>query len=412
MQPNQESRSPKGVAFRRGDLAFPLAHPLKGMATEEAMTTKRVLSLRGRRLFALIAFLALPTVALGAQPGTQSLAAARSREIQSQLQRIDADRAGFVDDFLAQWAPLVDDSMYDVRRELGPMAMVAPAWQLYGASLAGDFQTMMRVLRGAEGPGKYVNAFMEGRTEARVKLATGGRTPQIIGDSDTSLVYVPIAPCRVVDTRNAGTRTGILTAGTSRTFDLTTEAFTDGQGGTGPCPGLPNYSYYGWSVNITAAGYAINGNLVVWGYGGTEPATSILNHPLGPYAIANAATVTGCVGCTDDIVVKANVGDTHVIIDVMGYYKDASVADSTVTRWAGTPMVIPANSKNFVTGGACPTGTVMIGGEVDHSAGDVAMGESHQDSSVTWTFWMINNTASSVSITAWSRCLDLPVRRY
>jgi hypothetical protein len=369
-------------------------------------------SFRARSLVVLTVLLAFSPVGLGAQPPAQSVAAARSLEVQAQLLRIDADRAGFVHQLLAQWAGRVDGSMYDVWQELTPMAMKVPAWQLYGASLADDFQAMMRVLRGAEGAGRYINAFTEARPEALLRTAESVRTPLIVGDQDNSLVYIPIAPCRVVDTRNSGARTGILTAGTSRAFDLTTDAFTKGQGGTSPCPGLPSYSHYGWSVNITAAGYATNGNLVVWGYGGTEPATSILNHPLGPYAIANAATITGCVGCMDDIVIKANVSDTHVIIDVMGYFRDAGVADVTVTRFAGTPVNIAAGSKNFVTGGACPTGTVMIGGEVDHSTGDMAMGESHQDSATTWTFWMINNTASSASVTAWSRCMDTPARRY
>jgi hypothetical protein len=48
------------------------------------------------------------------------------------------------------------------------MAMEVQAWQLYGATLAPDFHTMMRVLRVAEGAGKYISALAEVQHDRRV----------------------------------------------------------------------------------------------------------------------------------------------------------------------------------------------------------------------------------------------------
>jgi hypothetical protein len=80
-----------------------------------------------------------------------------------------------------------------------------------------------------------------------------------------------------------------------------------------------------------------------------------------------------------------------------------------VTRMAGTPVNIVANGGAFVTGAACPAGTSLIGGEVDHNGIQVLMSESHQNTAGTaWEFFMVNNTAATQPVTAYSRCADTP----
>ena len=116
-------------------------------------------SLKG---LAIVAFVSLATVSVGAQgQDLPPLSAARSQALQSQLRAIEQDRAGFFDHLVMQWAPYVDNNTYDLRAELGPIADKVPAWQLYGASLVGDFRTMLRILKGVEGAGPYINAFEE-----------------------------------------------------------------------------------------------------------------------------------------------------------------------------------------------------------------------------------------------------------
>ncbi|MCL4849600.1 MAG: hypothetical protein KJ066_23855, partial [Acidobacteria bacterium] len=79
-----------------------------------------------------------------------TMTAERSRQVQTTLAGIEADKAGFVHQLLMSWLPYVDNAQYDLFGELQPIAMRAPAWQLYGASLVGDFTTMVRILRGEE----------------------------------------------------------------------------------------------------------------------------------------------------------------------------------------------------------------------------------------------------------------------
>jgi hypothetical protein len=359
----------------------------------------------------VVALIGIAAVSVGAQTAAAPMSAERSRELQNQLRAIDRDRAGFVDDLLRDWANYIDPDMYDLQRELRPIAMKAPVWQLYGASLVGDFPTMLRILTGIEGAGKYINALVEAqpKTAYTPALSVSEAVVNDLGSYTDSLVFTPIAPCRVADTRLTGARTGILNVGVARTFDLTTGGFAKGQGGATSCTGLPSYSHYGWAVNITVTGYSGSGWLVAWPYAGTEPNSSVANYGTGVYALASGQTLTGCDGCADDIQIKAYNSATHVIIDVVGYYQRANVASGTVTRVVGDVEAVAASNSLFIDGGVCPAGTLLIGGEVDHSENDVAVAKTVQISSTQWRFWMKNNSAAPVTVTGYSRCMDTPV---
>lgn len=322
---------------------------------------------------------------------------AQSRQIVADLQAIESDRATAESTLISRWEAVMDPNAYDVRREIGSIASRAPAWQLYAASKAQDFSTMVRVLRGQE----YASAYIDGPKEAD--------SPQVLGSTTDQLVYTPISPCRIVDTRGTGARTGILPAGSARTFDLTSDGFFDGQGGAVSCTGLPSYSYVGWAVNVTVTGYgAGNGWLTIWPYLGVEPVASQVNYAAGVWSTANGLNLTGCDGCLDDITIRANAAGTHVIIDVFGYFQNAVVGQAVISRLAGASTVVVNNSGAFVSGAACPAGTRLIGGDVDHGAFDVAIGE-YTGVAQTYIAWMINRNGANAAVTAYSRCLTTPI---
>jgi hypothetical protein len=363
---------------------------------------------RVAKVLALVALVGLAVVSLGAQGGVAPMSAARSLEVQGKLAAIEADRAAFVSNLLGQWDSALGAD-YNLTRELGPMAMKLPAWQLYGASLVGDLPTMLRILNGTEGAGKYITSL----AAPQPKLAMDSLdAPGDIGSYVDNLVYTPIAPCRMVDTRGTGARTGMLLSGAPRTFDLTTDGLAKGQGSVASCPGLPSYSHKAWAVNVTVTSFAGYGDVRAWPYGGTEPTASILNWSTGLYAIAAGQHLSGCDGCADDIVVKANGGSTHIIIDVVGYYTHAvAPAASTVSTLAGTPVSIANGNYGWIDGAACPAGTLLIGGELSSDGFDTSAADTKQFGA-GWTFWVNNHDGVARSFTAYSKCMDAPVRRW
>jgi hypothetical protein len=334
----------------------------------------------------------------------------RSWALQAELARIEANKEAFVDELLASWVPYVDGNEYDVVAELKPIAMKAFPWRLYGASLVGDYRTMVQLLRGKVGAAQYINTL--DKPEPKVRVDT-----KVLGGTIDSLVFTPIAPCRIVDTRGTGARTGIMNPGVSRVFDLTTGGFSKGQGGDTVCPGLPAFSHFGWSANVTATGHTAIGGLQAWGFTGPIPSTSLLNFFPAGFAIANAGSLTGCFGCADDVVISTFGGAAHVIIDVTGFYEQATgfattdtVGNPVVTELAGTLTTIAANSTTFVNGAACPAGTVLVSGGQSNSASGVnaVLTSDHHKSGTLWTEFLRNpNTAATATATVFTYCIDV-----
>jgi hypothetical protein len=348
-------------------------------------------------------------------------AAARSRAIQAELQRIDADRAAWVGNFLAEWDQLLDPAVYSARSELTVIAMKAPAWQLYAASLVGDYATMVQVLRGRRSAGSIVNSLTQPQPKTRPAAFDGGGTrPLNVGDNFNQLVFTPIPPCRVVDTRpgpsGAGARTGVLPANATRDFHLDATAAVSGQGGGPfPCPGLPTFSDPGWALNITVVSglYSSAGGLKAWGFNAPEPNASVINWQAGQTgAIANGVILMGCNGCLDDITIRAFGDATHVIIDVMGYFQEATAATATISTFFGSDLMLDPGEQGIAHGGTCPVGTVLISGWLGYSLfnvnGLLVIYQTIADTN-RWNFALKNIGTATEAVEAISRCMDAPV---
>jgi hypothetical protein len=356
---------------------------------------------------AIAAVLALG-VGTNAQVGVMS--AARSRDVQAIVRHIELEKTAAVDELLGSWQSNLNADLYDAWGELREVAMKAPAWQVYGASLVGDFTTMGKILRGQASAGKYINAL----SEPQAKQAKGfGEKPgaNVFGGAVDNLVFTPIAPCRMVDTRGTGARTGLLLVNTNRTFDLEDEGFGQGQGGDVSCVGIPTVSPTAWAVNITVVGpYAGLGALKGWAAASAEPSASIINYgPNVSGGIANGLTMTGCNNCVDDITVRAIGTATHVIIDVVGYYDAPVVSNAAVTRLAGTPVTGIGTTETNVASPTCPAGTTLISGEIDDTGVNGILADFFT-SGGTWIAAM-RTTSGTMSATAYARCQDTPIQQ-
>jgi hypothetical protein len=397
------------VQFRSGTDAL-------GIHNVYASTTRRTpvkisLTRHGIGLLALVA--AMPATAQTTDPQKFDQAAIqRSLAIQAQIAQIGQNKQAFINTLVASWQPNVNAALFgNVSNELQPLMETATPWKLYAASLVGDYNTMMQVLRGEIKAGSVINALStpQPHTAATSSLAVGSVSPLAIGSTTSQLVFTPIPPCRIADTRGTGARTGLLLAGVPRTFDLSTGGFGKGQGGSTSCPGLPSFNFYAWSVNLTATLYSTSGYLQVYPFGGAVPATSILNFQAGTAAIANSSTLTGCYGCTDSINVVASAS-TDLILDVYGYFEVATgFSTGVVTLMAGTTASVPAGVYQFVQGGACPAGTIVIGGAQTNSSSstNTILTSDHNITGTSWYEYVKNTGTSTATVTVYSTCQDV-----
>jgi len=161
------------------------------------------------------------------------------------------------------------------------------------------------------------------------------------------MLYVPVTPCRIVDTRSAG---GRFSNGTTRSFYVTgTTMFVPQGGKSGGC-GIPTGAK-AVTATLTAVSPAGAGYMRAWAAGGSEPTATVLN-----YATVNTgtgATVPIRSGGTTALTVKNYAGPTHLVIDVTGYYAPQMQAlvgpDGTILDQSGRLVSATNNSAGTYT---------------------------------------------------------------
>jgi hypothetical protein len=178
------------------------------------------------------------------------------------------------------------------------------------------------------------------------------------------LVYTPVTPCRLIDTRLAG---GTLAAGTVRDFKVTGSGH-QGQGGNVAGCGVPAGRATAAVINFVAVNPVGPGNLRAWAYAEPPvppPTASILNYAsVAGLNIANGIPVPICdpslTTCSFDLRVQADTSNTHLVGDVVGYFERAQ-SFSVFTK-ANTLTTIGATCTNIT--GLHTTVTAPVAGRI------------------------------------------------
>jgi len=159
--------------------------------------------------------------------------------------------------------------------------------------------------------------------------------------------FVPVTPCRVMDTRSWSGKTG--------SFGF--PALADGTSRDVPVPlsgcGIPD-SARAYSLNITVVPPGPLTYLTIWPAGQPQPLVSTLNSFDGR-VVANAAIVPAGINGAVSVFVS-NTAD--VIIDINGYFAPADAAGS-LSFYPVTPCRVVDTRGNGLTG---PFGTPSLSG--------------------------------------------------
>ena len=161
-----------------------------------------------------------------------------------------------------------------------------------------------------------------------VFIATAGSFAQ----TTTPLQFVPVTPCRVVDTRNATGPFGgpALSARTSREFNIP----------QGACK-IPS-SAVAYSLNVTVVPQVTLGYLTIWPSGQPQPLVSTLNSVDGRVKANAAITPAGSNGGVSVYVTN----ETQVILDIDGYFVPKGTA-SALAFYPVTPCRV-VDTRNAV----------------------------------------------------------------
>jgi hypothetical protein len=153
----------------------------------------------------------------------------------------------------------------------------------------------------------------------------------IASPAETPLLFIPVPPCRLVDTRTEYGGGGPIQGGTFETFNLPQLAQANG------CANLSSATAY--SLNVTVVPPGPLGFLTIWPSGETLPYVSTMNS-LDGRVKANAAIVPAGVSGG----VSVYVTDTSdVVLDIDGYF--APSGESTLAFYPLPPCRV-ADTRN------------------------------------------------------------------
>jgi hypothetical protein len=183
-------------------------------------------------------------------------------------------------------------------------------------------------------------------TMARASLAPTVSQSQIVaaklGDATVDLVYTPITPCRILDTRVAG---GTIAGGFSRDFKAVVGGGGNfsSQGGSATDCGMVSAGQAAVVINVTAVFPTGPGYATVYPFGATRPLAASVNYAASD--IVNNTVVTKLPNplTTQDFTIFTFAASDYVA-DIVGYYSppQATALDCTTVSSASTNVAAGA----------------------------------------------------------------------
>jgi hypothetical protein len=232
---------------------------------------------------------------------------------------------------------------------------------------------------------------------------TIGDGTNALGDDSADLVYIPVTPCRILDTRLAG---GQIAANTVRGFDVTAVSDYSFQGGSATnCGGVGAAgSFAAAEINFTVVTPSIAGYITAFPFGAAQPLAATVNYSAGAI-VGNDVVVKLDQGASANELSVYTFGATHLVGDIVGYYIDpeATPLDCVETATTSTPVAAGATANSVAP--SCATGYTQTATNCESS---------------TWQMPFVfvkggtcsaqNNSASAATLRSSRTCCRVPGR--
>jgi hypothetical protein len=236
-----------------------------------------------------------------------------------------------------------------------------------------------------------------------------------LGSASSDLVYTPVTPCRIFDTRQSQGGTGSIAAAGTKNFVVWGQTSYAAQGGKNTNCGITAGSdTAAVAINVTVVTPAAGGFVTAYPFGAQLPTAATVNFQAGDIARGNftIAKVNQAAASADLSVYSSSLVD--VVGDVVGYYSKPAATALQCVNSALKFTSIPANSSLSVSANACPTGYSALAATCDSTSTALFIlgsGTGGDTNGVTGAFCKFINTsgASQNSYTA-ATCCRIPGR--
>jgi hypothetical protein len=329
--------------------------------------------------------IALVPSGVSAQEATGEL-----RAVPSALLSIDQNRPVVIERIVEVFRPAFGPGQEaTVREALAGMR----ADRLLAASLAPSLDGLLAVMKSAESASTIVLAKPVGKA---------------LGDTAVDVVYTPVTPCRIVDTRSGAG--GTLLANDTRNWLAANPGGNFvAQGGSATNCGIP-VKPAAVLVNLTVANTQIGpAFLTAWPFNQAKPLAASLNWVSAGAQIANAIILPLCTGggCTSDWSLFASSG-TDLIVDVMGYFAAPVATAVDCVSFASAATAIAVSSDTLVPLPACAAGYTRTGSQCTGAA-NIPSGYLVETSGAGCLYRNLSSVAT-FNATATATCCRIPGR--
>lgn len=303
-------------------------------------------------------------------------------------------RAELARGIVEQWGPYVERKYKidadDWAARMEPTFKKAEIQNVENAASAQSFDAMTLALMGSPSPS-----------------ARGNVSPKALGNAGTDLVYTPIVPCRVVDTRLSE---GRLAARQTRSYKATTTTDFVTQGGAASNCGIPlNASVV--VAKVTATRVQLPGYLTIYPSNESQPLAAALNYEPNEDT-GNEVHVKLCrPGCVEQFSVFTYEA-VDVVVDINGYFMEpeATALDCTVATQSGNLDLLASLQTRQVQ---CPSGYTATGGGCGGPLGIAVSNSKPSVSGGRPSGWQCDLVGSLLSVVAYevnATCCRTPGR--
>jgi hypothetical protein len=190
------------------------------------------------------------------------------------------------------------------------------------------------------------------------------------GDLNQDLVYTPILPCRILDTRS--TAAGAIVANSTRSFKAINSADFTAQGGSATDCGTLGLSATAVAINLTAVTPSGAGFATAYPFGTAQPLAASVNYAAG--AIVNNALIVQIPNplTTSDFTVYT-FAQSHYVADIVGYFAPPLATGLQCVDTANTTVSVASGATATAIAPACPTGYTRTATNCDTTSDTVGL---------------------------------------
>ena len=244
---------------------------------------------------------------------------------------------------------------------------------------------------------------------------------KVLGEDGRDLVFIPITPCTVWDTRFAGGApfVGAIGDGVTRRF-YSWYVGAGGSfapyGGNPSCPETSQNSIGGMPYAVMMTVYVNNpvgqGWLTFYRDGDADPSQATISVYYSPGPTRTQTVISksnrGYGTGTYDIAVTGRFGTADASAAITGYFIKPQATALDCTSVTSTSVVAAGARQTAVN--SCAAGYTVVGGGVDTGTNDLQTMNASAPNGNGWFISLTNNGAASKTYTFYASCCRVPGR--